>query len=193
MAAGERLSEFRRDRRRLVERLRSAGIEDLAILHAFDSVPRHHFVPEALQHQAYDDAALPIGRGQTISRPSVHAQHLQLAGLLGGERVLEVGTGSGFQTALLAALGAEVYSVERVESLAEGARARESLPSSGSARSSVDLDFRSPLSASPGRRPEGRPAAPERPAARAGASHELLSGGFQESPGLGRPNGQPPV
>lgn len=124
MAAGERLSEFRRDRRRLVERLRSAGIEDLAILHAFDSVPRHHFVPEALQHQAYDDAALPIGRGQTISRPSVHAQHLQLAGLLGGERVLEVGTGSGFQTALLAALGAEVYSVERVESLAERARAR---------------------------------------------------------------------
>ncbi len=124
MAVRQGLSEFRRDRRRLVERLRSAGIEDLAILHAFDSVPRHCFVPEALQHQAYDDAALPIGHGQTISRPSVHAHHLQLAGLVGGERVLEVGTGSGFQTALLVALGTDVYSVERVESLAERARLR---------------------------------------------------------------------
>jgi protein-L-isoaspartate(D-aspartate) O-methyltransferase len=118
------LSEFKRDRRRLVERLRAAGIEDLAILHAFDSVPRHHFVPEALQHQAYDDAALPIGHGQTISRPSVHAYHLQLAALVGGERALEVGTGSGFQTALLVSLGVEVYSVERVEPLAEVARNR---------------------------------------------------------------------
>ncbi len=124
MAVRQDLSEFRRDRRRLVEQLRDAGIEDLAILHAFDSVPRHRFVPEALQHQAYDDAALPIGHGQTISRPSVHAYHLQLAGLVGGERVLEVGTGSGFQTALLVALGTEVYSVERVESLAERARRR---------------------------------------------------------------------
>lgn len=124
MAAREKLSDFRRDRRRLIERLRGAGIEDLAILHAFDSVPRHHFVPDALRHQAYDDAALPIGHGQTISRPAVHAHHLQLAALVGGERVLEVGTGSGFQTALLVALGAEVYSVERVESLAGAARRR---------------------------------------------------------------------
>lgn len=124
MVAGDELSEFQRDRRRLVERLRGAGIDDLAILHAFDSVPRHHFVPEALLHQAYDDAALPIGHGQTISRPSVHAFHLQLAGLAGGERVLEVGTGSGFQTALLVALGADVYSVERVEPLAAAARTR---------------------------------------------------------------------
>jgi protein-L-isoaspartate(D-aspartate) O-methyltransferase len=124
VAAGHELNAYRRDRRRLVERLRAAGIEDLAILHAFDTVPRHRFVPEAMEHQAYDEAALPIGYGQTISRPSVHAFHLQLARVGGGERVLEVGTGSGFQTALLASLGADVYSIERVEPLAEAARRR---------------------------------------------------------------------
>lgn len=125
MAAGPQLTAFLRARRRLVERLRSNGIDDLAILHAIDSVPRHHFVPEELQHRAYEDVALPIGFGQTISRPSVHALHLQLAGLRGGERVLEVGTGSGFQTALLARLGAEVYSIDVVPELVE--RAEEKL------------------------------------------------------------------
>lgn len=114
----------RRDRRRLVERLSSAGIEDLAVLHAFDTVPRHRFVPEALRRRAYEDAALPIGHGQTISRPGVHALHLSLAALEGEERVLEIGTGSGFQTALLARLGGEVYSIERVGPLAERARQR---------------------------------------------------------------------
>lgn len=114
----------RRDRRRLVERLRSAGIEDLAVLHAFDAVPRHRFVPEALRRRAYEDAALPLGHGQTISRPGVHALHLSLAGLDGDERVLEIGTGSGFQTALLCRLCREVYSVERVPELAERARDR---------------------------------------------------------------------
>ena len=114
----------RRDRRRLVEELRAAGIEDLAVLHAFDSVPRHRFVPEALRRRAYEDAALPIGHGQTISRPGVHALHLSLVALEGEERVLEVGTGSGFQTALLARLCREVYSVERVPALAERARDR---------------------------------------------------------------------
>lgn len=115
---------YRRDRRNLVEELRRAGVHDLAVLHAFDRVPRHRFVPEAVRHRAYEIAALPIGHGQTISRPTVHATHLSLAELDGDERVLEVGTGSGFQTALLAVLAGEVYSVERVEPLADRARGR---------------------------------------------------------------------
>lgn len=117
-------SDYRRDRRRLVAHLRSAGFDDLTLLHAFDSVPRHRFVPEAVSHRAYEDAALPLGHGQTISRPSVHAMHLTLAELTGKERVLEVGTGSGFQTALLSRLCERVFSVERVEPLAELARQR---------------------------------------------------------------------
>lgn len=115
---------YRRHRRRLVEQLSASGIEDLAVLHAFDSVPRHLFVPEAVCHRAYEDVALPLGHGQTISRPAVHAFHLQLARLAGGERVLEVGTGSGFQTALLARLVREVFSIEVLPELAAAARAR---------------------------------------------------------------------
>ena len=117
-------ARYRRDRRQLVEELRQSGIRDLAVLHAFDRIPRHHFVPEAVRHRAYEIAALPIGHEQTISRPTVHATHLSLAELEGDERVLEVGTGSGFQTALLALLAGEVYSIERVEALAERARER---------------------------------------------------------------------
>jgi protein-L-isoaspartate(D-aspartate) O-methyltransferase len=109
---------YRRSRRRLIERLGAAGIEDLTVLHAFDSVPRHLFVPEAVRHRAYEDVALPLGHGQTISRPGVHALHLQLARLSGSERVLEIGTGSGFQTALLARLVQEVCSIELVPELA---------------------------------------------------------------------------
>ncbi|MBK5097142.1 MAG: protein-L-isoaspartate(D-aspartate) O-methyltransferase [Gemmatimonadetes bacterium] len=118
MAAAGLRSAYRRSRRRLIERLGGAGIEDLTVLHAFDSVPRHLFVPEAVQHRAYEDVALPLGHGQTISRPGVHALHLQLARLTGSERVLEIGTGSGFQTALLASLVREVYSIEVVPELA---------------------------------------------------------------------------
>lgn len=122
MVAGVR-GELGRDRRRMVDRLREEGITDLALLHAFDTVPRHRFVPEALRHSAYAVAPLPIGHGQTISSPVIHGLSLQLAEIQGEERVLEVGTGSGFQTALLAELGARVYSIERLEPLAARARA----------------------------------------------------------------------
>lgn len=128
-SGGVSRAPYRRDRRRLVEELQSQGIDDLAVLHAFDAVPRHLFVPDELTHRAYRDRALPIGHGQTISRPAVHALHLSLAELEGGERVLEIGTGSGFQTALLSRLAGEVYSVERVEALAR--RARETLAGVG--------------------------------------------------------------
>lgn len=103
--------------------LRAGGITDLAVLYAFDAVPRHMFVPEAVRHRAYEDVALPLGHGQTISRPGVHALHLQLAALAGTERVLEIGTGSGFQTALLAHLSGHVYSIEVVPEIAALGRA----------------------------------------------------------------------
>jgi len=99
--------------------LRAGGISDLAVLYAFDEVPRHLFVPEAVRHRAYENVALPLGHGQTISRPGVHALHLQLMELGGTERVLEIGTGSGFQTALLAHLVEHVYSIEVVPEIAK--------------------------------------------------------------------------
>jgi protein-L-isoaspartate(D-aspartate) O-methyltransferase len=110
-------------RARLVETLRAKGIRDLAVLRAVAQVPRHLFVPESVRHRAYDDVALPIGSGQTISQPWVQARYLEAIGLGGRERVLEVGTGSGYQTALLTLLTDAVFSVERVPSLAQSARA----------------------------------------------------------------------
>ena len=109
-------------RARLVETLRQQGIRDLAVLKAFAETPRHLFVPEALRHRAYDDAPLPIGSGQTISQPLTQARHLEALQLTGSDRVLEIGTGSGYQTALLAALAEQVFTVERVRALAEHAR-----------------------------------------------------------------------
>ena len=108
---------------RLVEQLRAQGIRDLAVLRAFAATPRHLFVPEAVRHRAYEDTALPIGTGQTISQPLTQARYLETLGLKGEERVLEIGTGSGYQTALLAALAAQVFTVERVRGLAESAQA----------------------------------------------------------------------
>jgi protein-L-isoaspartate(D-aspartate) O-methyltransferase len=109
-------------RGRLVETLRGLGIQNLAVLKAFAETPRHLFVPEAVRHRAYEDAALPIGGGQTISQPSTQARYLEALGLEGTERVLEIGTGSGYQTALLGAVAGQVFSVERVEALARAAQ-----------------------------------------------------------------------
>ncbi len=109
-------------RRRLIEELQHKGIKNLAVLKAFDDVPRHLFVPTGVQHRAYEDTALPIGNGQTISQPWVHATYLELLELSGREKVLEIGTGSGFETALLAKLAGQVFTIERIAALAEGAR-----------------------------------------------------------------------
>jgi protein-L-isoaspartate(D-aspartate) O-methyltransferase len=109
-------------RSRLVETLQEKGIRDLAVLRAVGTVPRHLFVPESVRHRAYEDVALPIGGGQTISQPWVQARYLELAGLTGRERVLEIGAGSGYQTALLAQLADAVFAVERIAALAHGAR-----------------------------------------------------------------------
>ena len=100
---------FRGPRRRLLDTLRQNGISDLAVLHAFDVTPRHLFVPSGVRHRAYEDSALPIGNGQTISQPSVHARYLSELRLTGRERVLEIGTGSGYQTVLLSHLAAQVF------------------------------------------------------------------------------------
>jgi protein-L-isoaspartate(D-aspartate) O-methyltransferase len=109
-------------RNRLVEVLRRKGVRDLSVLRAVQMVPRHLFVPESVRHRAYDDTALPIGSGQTISQPYVQARYLELIGLTGREKVLEIGTGSGYQTALLGLLASMVFSVERVSHLAQSAR-----------------------------------------------------------------------
>jgi protein-L-isoaspartate(D-aspartate) O-methyltransferase len=121
--------QFGGARRRLVETLQARGIHDLAVLRAFDQTPRHLFVPTGMHHRAYEDSALPIGNGQTISQPSTHAQYLELLRLTGQERVLEIGTGSGYQTVLLSHLAAQVFSIERVGALIE--RARDAIRTAG--------------------------------------------------------------
>jgi protein-L-isoaspartate(D-aspartate) O-methyltransferase len=122
MVAEPVIPEYRGARRRLIETLQASGISDLAVLRAFELTPRHLFVPSGVQQRAYEDTALPIGSGQTISQPSVHARYLQQLGLNGHERVLEVGTGSGYQTVLLSHLAAQVFSIERVPELLDRAR-----------------------------------------------------------------------
>ena len=109
-------------RRRLVETLREKGIRDLAVLRAFDLTRRHEFVPTGVRHRAYEDASLPIGSGQTISQPSIHARYLELLALTGSERVLEIGTGSGYQTVLLSHLVAQIFTIERIPALYTMAR-----------------------------------------------------------------------
>jgi protein-L-isoaspartate(D-aspartate) O-methyltransferase len=110
------------DRRVMVEsQLRNRGIRDQRVLDAMLEVPRHLFVPPEYRSQAYGDHPIPIGEGQTISQPFIVAVSLQALALTGSESVLEVGTGSGYQTALLAELARSVYSVERHAALAHSA------------------------------------------------------------------------
>ncbi len=113
---------FARKRNQMVrDQIEARGIHDPRLLEAFRKVPRHLFVEEALQNQAYEDYPLPIGDGQTISQPYMVALMIDALQLTGKEKILEIGTGSGYQTALLAELGEEVYSIERIPSLAHRA------------------------------------------------------------------------
>jgi len=115
---------FQAQREQMVRaQLAERGIRDLRVLEAMRAVPRHEFVPEEFRDRAYEDCPLPIGEGQTISQPYIVAAMLERLALRETDRVLEVGTGSGYVTALLSVLCAEVFSVERCASLAHPARA----------------------------------------------------------------------
>lgn len=111
-------------RGRLVEELRARGIHDEVVLKAIATVPREKFLDRTFSSRAYEDSALPIGEGQTISQPFTVAFQTQVLGLKPGEKVLEIGTGSGYQTAVLAALGVRVFTIERHIPLLESARKR---------------------------------------------------------------------
>jgi protein-L-isoaspartate(D-aspartate) O-methyltransferase len=116
--------DLARARERMVRRqLRARGIEDEEVLRAMGRVPRELFVPETERRRAYDDAALPIGHGQTISQPYMVAVIVEALAVRPGLRVLDVGAGSGYQAAVLAELGAEVVAIERIPELAEQAPA----------------------------------------------------------------------
>ena len=108
----------------LLEQLRQQGIHDEKLLHAIEAVPRERFVDEAFQHKAYENTALPIGSGQTISQPYTVARMTELLRLKSSSRVLEIGTGSGYQTAILAHLVEHVFSVERIKGLQWQAKRR---------------------------------------------------------------------
>ena len=114
----------RRTRMRLVQRLRDAGIQSEQVLGVIGQVPRHIFLDEALAHRAYEDTSLPIGHQQTLSQPYIVARMTELLLAHQPEHVLELGTGSGYQTAVLSQLFARVYSVERIRPLQDRARDR---------------------------------------------------------------------
>jgi protein-L-isoaspartate(D-aspartate) O-methyltransferase len=108
--------------RMIEEQLVARGIRDQRLLQAFRRVPRHRFVPPELSAQAYDDTPLPIGCGQTISQPYIVAYMTEALGVQRTDRILEIGTGSGYQTALLAEMGGSVFTIERIPELANRAR-----------------------------------------------------------------------
>jgi len=114
--------KFKQRRQGLVDKLRKKGIKNERVLDAINHVPRHVFIDTALEDRAYKDSALPIGMGQTISQPYTVARQTELLEVFPGEKVLEIGTGSGYQAAILSELGAKVYSVERHKKLYEKAQ-----------------------------------------------------------------------
>lgn len=109
--------KYSRRRTELVKKIQSKGIKDRNVLQAVQAIPRHIFVDTALENRAYEDTALPIGSGQTISQPFTVAAQTELLGVNEGDKILEIGTGSGYQAAILCHMGADVYSVERHEKL----------------------------------------------------------------------------
>src|ERR1700686_2190584 len=122
MDATSQRDYFQAERERMVRtQLAERGIREVRVLDAMSGVPRHEFVPETLRQEAYEDHPLPIGEGQTISQPYIVAAMLEHLALRSGDCVLEVGTGSGYVTALLSLLCAEVYSIERHARLAAAA------------------------------------------------------------------------
>jgi protein-L-isoaspartate(D-aspartate) O-methyltransferase len=124
----EKVSFFRdldyRRQRMVAAQLRSRGVSDDRVLAAMEAVPRHLFVDEALASQAYEDHPVPIGHGQTLSQPYMVALMSSLLEVRPKDRILEIGTGSGYQAAVLAAMGAEVFTVERIKPLYQAARKR---------------------------------------------------------------------
>lgn len=129
-SADKNNGEYTKKRWEMVEnQILSRGIRDSRVIQAMLKVPRHKFVPEDLAHLAYSDSPIPIGKGQTISQPYIVALMTELLQLKEGDKVLEVGTGSGYQTAILAELGCEVYTIEIIDSLLE--RAKQLLDSLG--------------------------------------------------------------
>ena len=109
-------------RRKLIEDIRARGVDDLETLQLFDRVPRHLFLPEGVQPRAYEDGPIPIGFGQTASQPSLQAHYLSILNPTSDEKVLEIGTGCGYLTALLSLMADRVYSVERVRELSQRSR-----------------------------------------------------------------------
>jgi protein-L-isoaspartate(D-aspartate) O-methyltransferase len=129
-ARAEAPSDFQRERQAMVERqIASRGVKDTRVLAAMARVPRHLFVPEGLRGSAYEDYPLPIGEGQTISQPYIVAFMTEALEIAAQDRVLEIGTGSGYQAAILGEIVKEVYTIEIIESLA--ARAQETLTRMG--------------------------------------------------------------
>lgn len=123
--AGDNERSLRSARLQMVEeQLRYRGIRDERVLQVMSEIPRHRFVPKALQFSAYDDGPLPIGEGQTISQPYIVALMSENLALKGTETVLEIGTGSGYQAAVLSRLAKQIYSIEIIPELAESARER---------------------------------------------------------------------